>query len=73
MDNQSIFDILNISMWSQKTPSYSYYSCEITPTHWVCTKGLTTSANVSYRFMILDENPRQQLEARLSNIPVVMQ
>ena len=73
MDNQSIFDILNMSMRSQKTPSYSYYSCEITPTHWVCTKGLTSNANVSYRFMILDSNPKQQLEARLSNIPVMIQ
>jgi hypothetical protein len=38
MDNQSIFDILNLSFFTRPS-SYTYYTCEIKSKTWVCQKG----------------------------------
>jgi hypothetical protein len=39
MDNQSIFDILNLNVNFFKSSSHTYYTCEIKSNTWVCQKG----------------------------------
>jgi hypothetical protein len=38
MDNQSLFDILNLSFFGRPS-SHTYYTCEIKSNTWVCQKG----------------------------------
>ena len=39
MDNQSIFDVLNLNMNIFAPSSHTYYTCEIKSNTWICQKG----------------------------------
>ena len=62
MDNQSIFDILNLNFfrWNQ---SRTYYTCQIESKKWVCIKGLEGEHVVG---VPSSANPTAYLEAALA-------